>query len=53
MQNSQIVLQLVAALEEVELLCAIVSNTVKGMIILLQAPLPWVCPGARSLLDNA
>jgi hypothetical protein len=32
-----IVLLLVAAPEEAELLCAIVSNTVKGMIILLQA----------------
>ncbi len=37
-----------AALEGAELLCTIVSDTGTGMIILPQAPLPSICPGAQS-----
>jgi hypothetical protein len=36
----------VAALETAEILCTIVSDTGKDMIVLPQAQLPRICPGA-------
>ncbi len=52
---------LVAALEEAELLCTVISGTDTDMIIQLQVPVPRIFPGAwnqpndlkKSLLDNA